>query len=119
MGLKYKMEMREPLFRLEKVEAAFQEMQKRQADRRQQLKEEETQQWEHLRSLEENAAKRPLLIENPNYRHPRPRPESAPDLGHRPRFPFGREEYECDKRIRSAIQAKWFERSEWGQAVKQ
>merc|ERR1719378_1007325 len=50
--LKDKMDRREPLFRLEKVEAAFEEMRKRQAGRRQQLTEEEHQQWEHLRSLE-------------------------------------------------------------------
>jgi len=111
--LRDKMDTREPIFNLDEVNAAFDKMRDRQAQRRRQLTKEEHVRWEHLRSMEVNAAKRPLLIENPTYKHPIARPESAPCLGGRPRHAFGREEYECDKRIREAVSSKWFSKTDW------
>lgn len=62
---KNRMDTREPLFRLSEVSAAFEMQQRRQAEHRQRLQEEENRRWEHLAELQQRVIDRPLLMENP------------------------------------------------------
>lgn len=124
-----KLNNREPLFRIEHVNACLEMQERRNVERKRQIQVEEHHQWEHIRGLESKVNTRPLLVENANYRAPRT--ESAPTLGvadatnagepsRRPRSaPWGRAMYEGDRRIQNAVSQKWFNNSEWGKSVKQ
>jgi len=127
-ALRDKMEKREPLFRLSEVNQAFLMQEERMRERRRQLAQDEHDRWEHLRNVEENAASRPLLIEDSAYRAPKKTPatQSAPDLKEgatadatSPKtFSFGsRAAYPKDEKIREAIASRWFQESDWGREV--
>lgn len=130
-ALRDKMEKREPLFRLSDVQNAFQMQKERMMERKRQMQKDEHERWEHLRSVEQAASSRPLLIEDANYKPPKKNhTSSAPSLGgdaakgidkaHSPKVAFGgREEYEKDIKIREAVGTKWFQNSEWAQTVRE
>lgn len=126
--LKDKMEKREPLFRLSEVNAAFAMQRERMLERKRAMTQDEHERWEHLRSMEQNAASRPLLIEDSSYRAPKKTPASTSVPGEasaidksmdlNPHAVFGgREEYEKDKMIREAVSQRWFTESDWGKQV--
>jgi len=129
--LRDKMEKREPLFRLSEVNAAFAMQKDRMQERKRQMNADEHERWEHLRSMEEKAAGRPLLIEDSSYRAPKKTPAASASMGAldsaspidksvtiNPHAVFGgREEYEKDVRIREAVSQKWFTQSDWGKQV--
>jgi len=54
---------REPLYKVSEVKAAFEEQERRQRERKKQLREEERLQWEHIQELKERVVERPLLVE--------------------------------------------------------
>merc|ERR1740121_3424161 len=70
-ALNEKMSKRKPLFDLAEVRAAFDMQERRQRERRQELADLERKRREHLRDVESNASKRPLLIEGAQHRVPR------------------------------------------------
>merc|ERR1711865_419198 len=127
--LRDRMEHREPLFQVSEVKAAFADQEKRMRERKKELAQEEHENWQHLRSVELNAAKRPLLIEETGLRRPKnkdksaaPTEKSEPDnCGANSADPVfgGRDPYECDLRIRDAVSQKWFTKSDWAQQVAQ
>jgi len=123
-AMKGRMDRREPLFRVSDVTAAFEMQKRRQAERRQQLTDEENARWEQLRTMEENAANRPLLIENPTYRRPLAVNQSKstselPAPGHSwPPSALDRSDLDVDKRILRSVSTKSFRESSWGQTVK-
>jgi hypothetical protein len=115
--IKDKMANREPLFRLSDVSAAFAMQRKRAEERRQQMVEDEHQRWEHLRSVELGASKRPLLIEDPTYKAPPKVRDNPPaDEGYKV-YRGDREEYEKDIKIRAAINSPAFLRTDWAKQV--
>lgn len=61
--IQHRMATREPLFRVEAVQSATQELRHQQELRRKQLREEEREQWRHLKGLKESVLQRPLLLE--------------------------------------------------------
>lgn len=127
--LRDKMEKREPLFRLSEVNAAFNMQRERMAERKRQLTQDEHDRWEHLRSLEESAASRPLLIEDGAFHSKQKKTTtsaSAPAIGGEANAIDksmtttvfgGREEYEKDVKIREAVSQKWFTQSDWAKQV--
>lgn len=129
--IKDKMEKREPLFKLSEVNAAFAMQRERMIQRKREMAQDEHERWEHLRSVEQNAASRPLLIEDPMYKPPKKKPEgsaSAPAVGSEanpidksmttnPAVFGGREEYEKDIKIRNAVSQPWFQNSDWNKTV--
>jgi len=127
-NLKEKMRKREPLFRVSEVNACFAKMQERINQRKREMTQDEHERWEHLRAVEESAANRPLLIETTARRAPKKLEKSASVPGtagkeeggtSRPSSAIygGREEYEKDVRIRTAISQPDFLRSDWAQTV--
>jgi len=131
-ALKDKMEKREPLFRLADVSNAFAEQRERAVQRKRQMVQEEHERWEHLRSVEESAATRPLLIENTNYRPPKKKDATMTKSASEPaggepasgssggQACFGaRDEYEKDIKIRQAVSQPWFQKSQWAADVKE
>lgn len=123
--LKDKMDKREPLFRVSEVNAAFAEQRRRMEEKKQQMSQDEHERWEHLRSVEETAASRPLLIEENGRRAPK-KVEKIADSSQvnesttRPKSaPFGREPYEKDIRIYEAVSRRDFLESDWGVTVAQ
>mmetsp|Transcript_130056 Transcript_130056/g.277789 ORF Transcript_130056/g.277789 Transcript_130056/m.277789 type:complete len:193 (+) Transcript_130056:333-911(+) len=121
--LKDKMDKREPLFKLDEVRAAFDMQKKRQEERKKQLAEEERMRWEHLRSVESNACKRPLLIEDAQYRPPRPTAtQSTPDASAALKsaaHSVMRGGMACDARISDAMSQRWFTQSKWAEEVRE
>eukprot|EP00928_Gymnodinium_smaydae_P003303 TRINITY_DN11187_c0_g1_i2.p1 TRINITY_DN11187_c0_g1~~TRINITY_DN11187_c0_g1_i2.p1 ORF type:complete len:156 (+),score=32.42 TRINITY_DN11187_c0_g1_i2:135-602(+) len=106
---------------------------RRQAERRQQLMDEERERWEHLRAVEESASKRPLLVEDGGAPYRRPpgvslvappgasyaTEPSATEASEIPRArSAGALRFDCDKRIAEAVSQRWFEESDWGRTVK-
>merc|ERR1719359_1673884 len=77
-ALKDKMQKREPLFRLSEVNAAFAMQRRRIEESKQRMAQEEHERWEHLRAVEQNASKRPLLIEEGGLRAPKKSEKAAP-----------------------------------------
>eukprot|EP00933_Yihiella_yeosuensis_P001380 TRINITY_DN102249_c0_g1_i1.p1 TRINITY_DN102249_c0_g1~~TRINITY_DN102249_c0_g1_i1.p1 ORF type:complete len:281 (+),score=66.34 TRINITY_DN102249_c0_g1_i1:183-1025(+) len=117
--LKDKMDRRNPLFKLEEVQQAFEMQKRRQKEHREFLQEEERQRWAHIRELEVSATKRPLLVEDPTYKAPPPeRTESVPDLKASGIFIPGSGQFECDFRIAAAMSRRSFQESDWGKEVK-
>lgn len=126
--LKDKMQKREPLYRLSEVNAAFAMQRRRMIEKKQEMTQDEHERWEHLRSVEERAASRPLLIEDVGYKKPKgiAVPAASPDVdehtskhGSKATEMFGREPYESDVRIKDAVSQKWFQKSEWADKVSQ
>merc|ERR1712187_179028 len=120
-ALNEKMSKRKPLFDLAEVRAAFDMQERRQRERRQELADIERKRREHLRDVESNASKRPLLIEGAQHRVPRGtatqstpdspapaqgRPQSAPHSGSG-----------ADARIFEAMSQPWFKQSEWAEEL--
>jgi len=126
-NLRDKMEKREPLFRLSEVNQAFRMQDERMRQRRRELAQDEHDRWEHLRKVEENAASRPLLIEDSAYRAPKKTPaapaapaEGAAAAGSSPDRTTtfgGRMENPKDMKIRQAVSSRWFQQSDWGKQV--
>jgi len=129
-ALRDKMEKREPLFRLAEVRDAFAMQRNRMEERKRQMVLDEHERWESLRLIEESAASRPLLIEDAHFKAPKKAPPagsaSAPDLKQdstASRMPLnpavfgGREEYAKDKKIREAVNAKWYQQTSWAKEV--
>jgi len=130
-ALKDKMEKREPLFRLSEVSAAFAMQKDRAVQKKKEMTQDESERWALMRSLEESAQSRPLLIEDAHYHPPKKNPPAKVVL--RPGDPAsglsadgrqvgqrifgGRPEYEKDIKIRTAIETKWFQNSDWGKTV--
>lgn len=126
--LKEKMQKREPLYRLSEVNAAFAMQRRRMQEKKHEMQQEEHERWAHLRSVEENAARRPLLIEESGLRAPKRKAPAAEPASktqdvdeHTSKAGateyFGRDEYEKDIKIRNAISAKWFQSSDWAHRV--
>jgi len=127
-ALKDKMDKREPLFRLSEVNAAFEMQRERMLERKRQMTQAENENWAHLREIENSASSRPLLIEDAHYRAPKKKIEksaSSPDTkgidaSITPKAVFGgREEYEKDITIRTAMAASWYQNSDWAQKVRE
>jgi len=130
-NLKDKMQKREPLYRLSEVNAAFAMQRQRMIQKKAEMAQDEHERWEHLRTMEERASERPLLIEESGLRAPKKvappsRPDTAPagkqefddsaEKSGATEF-FGKEEYECDTRIRSAWANEVASGSSWAMEV--
>lgn len=110
--LKQRMAAREPLFKVSEVNAAFEEIKRKQAERRRQLQKEEREQWAHLRTLQESVFARPLMLEDGGHKtkHERkPTEERLVPSFERPSW--------LDKKIKSAMTNKEFIDSQWGGEV--
>lgn len=77
--INHRTEAREPIFKLSEVQAAFEMLSSQQEKRKREIQQKEREGWQQICSLEKAAFKRPLLIEDYNYKPPRHN-ESAPDL---------------------------------------
>lgn len=77
--MNYKMEAREPIFKLSEVQAAFEMLRVQQEERKKEIQQKEREGWQQICSIEKAAFNRPLLLEDYNYKPPR-HSESAPDL---------------------------------------
>jgi len=126
-NLRDKMEKREPLFKLSEVNAAFAMQRERMQERKREMKQDEHERWEHMKSLEKSAASRPLLIEDAHYKPPKKTPTASQSTSALARAgecsisksaSFGdRIEYEKDTKIQQAIMKPSFKNSEWGKEV--
>eukprot|EP00933_Yihiella_yeosuensis_P018311 TRINITY_DN15073_c3_g1_i1.p1 TRINITY_DN15073_c3_g1~~TRINITY_DN15073_c3_g1_i1.p1 ORF type:complete len:268 (-),score=61.65 TRINITY_DN15073_c3_g1_i1:88-891(-) len=120
-ALKLKMDRRRPLFSLADVSEAFEMQKRRQEEKRRQLSKEEAERWEHIRELEHSAHKRPLLVEDYLYKAPS-KSQSTPELlatMKPPIGPAGFGTFESDQIIKRCISQPWFDKTEWGQKVRQ
>jgi len=135
--LRDKMEKREPLFRLSEVNAAFAMQREKAAQKKREMAQDESERWAHMRSLEEKASTRPLLIEDYHYKAEKAKPvrsKSATDVkagtegAPAPRatgmtneelniFEGGDDDPKMRK-IQEAIGQKWFQNSDWAQTVR-
>jgi len=132
-ALKDKMEKREPLFRLSEVNAAFAMQKDRAVQKKKDMTQDESERWALMRTLEESAQSRPLLIEDPHFRAEKknkPAKEVLRDgdpasglsaSGHQvgQRIFGGRPEYEKDIKIRDAIGTTWFQNTDWAKTVRE
>jgi hypothetical protein len=119
-ALKDKMDRREPLFKLEEVAAAFDDMKKRKTERRRMLAKQEADTWAHIRDVYQDAHRRPLLVEDYLGKPPPKKMDagsaSAPDLGD----PLmGKSGYASDRRLSAEISKNWFKQTDWGKKVQQ
>jgi len=136
-NLRDKMEKREPLFRLSEVNAAFAMQREKAAQKKREMAQDESERWAHMRSLEEKASTRPLLIEDYHYKAEKAKPvrsKSATDVkagtegAPAPRATGmtneelnifeGGDDNPKDRKIQEAIGQKWFQNSDWAQTVR-
>eukprot|EP00928_Gymnodinium_smaydae_P030532 TRINITY_DN22681_c1_g4_i1.p1 TRINITY_DN22681_c1_g4~~TRINITY_DN22681_c1_g4_i1.p1 ORF type:complete len:371 (+),score=111.51 TRINITY_DN22681_c1_g4_i1:71-1114(+) len=113
--LRQRMAEREPIFRTEDVSAAFEELQQRQLARKQQLQEEEDQNWEHLRGIKQGVLERPLLVEAAR---PHDWALRRAEDARRRAAPLVREG-PLDDKIRRAVSDPSFKESEWARTVQE
>jgi len=135
-ALKTKMENREPLFRLSEVNAAFAMQREKAAQKKREMAQDESERWAHMRSLEQKAATRPLLIEDYHFKPEKAKPvltksKSAPDAkaggegaaapptGAGVLYWEGGDDDPKYRKIQEAIGQNWFQNSDWAQTVRE
>jgi len=108
---KYRMDTREPLFRVSEVQAAFEMQNKRQLENKRKLRKMEQDRWNMLQSMQQRVVHRPLLVEH----FERPvHAKSEPELR---LIPNHTKPMNKDISIKKCVSQPWFLESAWGKEV--
>jgi len=110
--LKRKMAEREPLYKLEEVAAAVEELKERQVARKRELTELEQQRWSMISALQEKVLERPLVMDEYE-RKPMSQAELQKIATPAPQ-PMG-----IDRKVKRAIESKQYQESPWAAKVEE
>lgn len=107
----HRMNTREPLFRVSEVQAAFEMQEKRQAENKKRLRDDEKERWAFLAAMQEKVIDRPLLVEK--FERER-NTKSNPDIR---LIPNHSKPVPLQATVSKCVSQKWFKESAWGKEV--